>query len=238
MIRIFFENLGRSVLTGVIAVLVAGFLSMMIDGILGSGALSIIDLSVSALMIIDGILAVIVSGIWFLVAWRWDWFFSGKDDHCEHPPFAIFGFLLFLIIFLLFGGVAVYCSVTGYDKLVAAVVKDEDYKFLTVLFPGVAASQACYFLIMIVHYGKWQMCWQCGRMFCFEYVCTGSREWDIVKYKTSTSKENVGSISIGDRKIMDVSANVTRGHYETTHLQSSDYEGSCRHCGNSISRSS
>ncbi len=232
MAKIFFKNLGISLLTTIVVMLIAGFICMFV--ILISQELLRIEMSVLAIMITDGILSLVVSVVWLGVAagLNWDWFYSGEDDCCKKPPHLIVGFLLLLLIPLIFGGTSALMAYTGYEKLVSAVKISDNYNFLLLLFPAVTVSQLSHFIVKIYHYGAWQMCWHCGRMFCFDYHYTGSKSWDETSYKTYKTKENVGSIYAGDRKIMDVKGNVSHGYRETWHYNQSSYTGVCRRCNN------
>lgn len=227
---IFFRNLAVSFLTTILVTFVAGFFSMLV--IVICQELLKINLSVLTIMIIDGSLALVASFVWLGVAagLNWGWFFGGENDRCRKPPHIIVGFLSLFIIPFIFAGTSVLFACTGYEELVLVTANNDNYNFLVILFPAVTVSQILYFLAIIIHYCKWQVCWHCGRIFCFDYSYTGSTSWTETSYKTYKTKENLGSIYAGDRKIMDVEGNVSHGYSETRHYKENCYTGTCSCC--------
>ncbi len=248
MIRIFFKNLFRSILTSIIVAIVTIIVTIIITAaaeLIGEMIATLqnkpdtFEITPLANVIIDSIVAAVASFLWFSIGMvTGEWFFSGVNDCVKRPPHAFFGVLMLLIIPVLIGGASAYMMYTGYGKLIsameAATQRDEFlniYLLLFELFPAVTVSQVMYFFAMLIHYKGCQICKKCGRMFCISYGYTGHSTYKETKYKTKTSKETVGSISAGGTKIADVTANVTRGHYETTTTSTDHYKGRCIRCG-------
>lgn len=248
MVKIFFKNFFRSLLTSLVIAIVGGIVSIIITllaAFIGE-ITEAFEVTPTAILVITIIVAAVASFLWFAIASvSGEWFFSGEEDYVDKPPHAVVGILLLLLINVLIGGAAVYMMISGYERLItlieAASQKQQflnPYLLLFVLFPTVAVSQVMYFFAIMIHYGSWQICFKCGRMFCISYSYTGYHSSQKTKYKTKTRKEKIGSVSAGGVKIADVSANVTRGHYETTTADVTHYNGRCVRCGSGKKNSS
>lgn len=254
MFKIFLKNFFRALLTAVVVALVAGVLTIIITVVaelVGEMVAELqkkadtFEVTAMAFLIIDCVAAAIVSFLWFaLMSVKGNWFFSGANDCVKHPPIVIFGILLIIVVPLAIAGVCGWMLYTGYDRLIAgiAAASGEENPFtihmvLLAVLPAVAVSQLGFAIAMTVHYKGCQIC-RCGRMFCIDYNLTDVSSYSKTKYKTKTTREKVGTISAGDTKIADVTADVTRGHYETTTITHNHYDGRCIKCGREKSHSS
>lgn len=241
MTKIIFKNIFLSLLTSVITFIVTIILMVFVDGIIigeFGHFLSITKLSPLAFLIISSVVAFIVSALYVIMTYSH--LMTGEKECCKRPPLIIVGFLCIFLIFIAFGGVSGLFLYLYYDKIAVAITANGEeaagYKVILIFLSSITVSQACYFIGKVISCCEWQVCRRCGRMFCFEYEFKNKEEWDETRYKTSTHKENIGSISMGDRKVADITGNVTTGHYETTHYVRTNYNGRCKCCGRLVCR--
>lgn len=196
------------------------------------------DLAPKTVVIIDAVVAFIVSALWLILASvQGTWFFGGAHENVKRPPFVLFGIIMLAIVPTVICFFSTNFMITGYDRMVAGIEASSHAEspfcwelFFFLVLPAISVSQVLFFLTMLKHYWGWQVCTHCLRMFCFNYVYGDSYYNEIEKYKTTTSREKLGTISVGDKKI-NVAADVKRGHYETTVITHDTYHGECVRCG-------
>lgn len=247
MIGIFFKNLFKNLLTILVVTAVTVILTFIIvcvtecsgDLVMAlQGKDTPFDLSPKTVLIIDAVIAVIIAFCWFAVASvTGEWFYTGQDDNVKHPPFLLFGIIWLALVPTVVCYFSTNFMITGYDRMVAGIEASSHAEspfcwelFFFLVLPAISVSQVLFFLTMLKHYWGWQVCTHCLRMFCFNYVYGDSYYNEIEKYKTTTSREKLGTISVGDKKI-NVAADVKRGHYETTVITHDTYHGECVRCG-------
>ena len=227
-----------------LADLVWALIKDILESLLQKEGLSAFEPSVLAIMITDAVIALIFAFLWFGICMKGEWFFGARKDCVKHPPHAFFGVIWLAIVPLAAIVADVWFCWTGYADLVQAVpngawfdtVAFED--FIPLIYPAVFVSQLLFMIAIVGHYRHWQRCDQCKHMFCIDYNYTGSESWDTYQYKTKTTRENVGSISVDGRKIADVKGDVTRERVDRTHYVKSNYNGRCTHCQNESYRHS
>lgn len=188
------------------------------------------------LIIISAVTAAVVSVFWLIGAStiKWfNWMFCGDDACVKHPPHAVIGMPLVLIAPLALGGCSTWLGWTNYEYIVSVITDTQNFLYCTLLFlfPALTVSQICCVFAVAIHYGIWQICPHCGRMFCIEHHLTDNCNVTEIKYKTKTRKETVGSISYKGKKLADIEGDVTRVRKETTNTEYDDYTGYCVHCG-------
>lgn len=239
MAKIIFRNIFISLLTSVTTVIYNLIVTAFVDGIIVGEFghyLSITKLSPLVLLIISSSFALIGSAL-FMAYCR---FMTGENECCKRPPLIIIGLLSIFLIFITFGGASGLFLLLYYSKISIGITSNGEeatgYKVILVALSSVTVSQICFFIGKIINGFKWQVCRRCGRMYCVKYVVDNIEEWDETRYKTSTQNENIGSISVGDRKVADITGKVTRGHYETRHYKRTNYNGRCQCCGRLVCR--
>lgn len=233
MPKILFKIFAGCLLTAVVATIVSVILPwavLFVMSMIGKEPAPI------TLIIVAAATSAVVSAFWLIgaSAIKWfNWMFCGEKACVKHPPHAAIGMPLVIFAPLALGGCAAWLGWTYYGEIVSVIESSQNFHYFTLLFlpPALTVSQICCLFAVAIHYGVWQICPRCGRMFCIGHSLTEYRDVTDTKYKKKTRKEKVGSISYKGKKIADVEANVTRIQKETTNTEYEDFKGYCTHCG-------